>query len=92
MAAHAAASSYGNLSLNDIFRERKSASTDNHLTKEISTNFWNECRFAVPPGTDVSSTNLNTFVKNLLSHLASHGVLRRLFSIKKKTLLAFLNT
>ena len=54
MAAHAVARSYGNLSLNDIFGERKNASTDDHLTKDISANFWNEGRFAVPPGTDVS--------------------------------------
>lgn len=54
MAAHAAAKSYGNLSLNDIFGERKSASTYSDLTKDISANFGNECRFAVPPGNDVS--------------------------------------
>lgn len=55
MAAQAAARSYGNLSLNDIFCERKSTSRDNELTKDISANFWNDCRFAVPPGTDVSA-------------------------------------
>ncbi|KAL9974926.1 hypothetical protein ACROYT_G012032 [Oculina patagonica] len=52
MAVQAAARSYGSLSLNDIFGERKNASRDNELTKDISGNFWNDCRFAVPPGTD----------------------------------------
>ena len=55
MAVQAAAQSYGNLSLNDIFGQRKSASRDNEITSDISANFVNECRFAVPPGTDVSS-------------------------------------
>lgn len=59
MAAHAVARSYGNLSLNDIFGERKKASFDDHLAKDISTNFWNEGRFAVPPGTDVSCIQRN---------------------------------
>jgi len=68
MAVQAAARSYGNLSLNDIFGERKSASRDNELTKDISENFWNDCRFAVPPGTDVSALISN--VGKLLSHLA----------------------
>ena len=67
MAVQAAARSYGNLSLNDIFGERKSSSRDNELTKDISENFWNDCRFAVPPGTDVS-TNISKVCK-LLSHL-----------------------
>lgn len=58
MAAHAAARSYGNLSLKDIFGERKSASAYDDITKDISANFWNECRFAVPPGTDVSIKNI----------------------------------
>ena len=68
MAVHAAARSYGNLSLNDIFGERKSSSRDHELTKDISENFWNDCRFAVPPGTDVST--VISIVCKLLSHLA----------------------
>ena len=68
MAVHAAARSYGNLSLNDIFGERKGSSRDNELTRDISENFWNDCRFAVPPGTDVSTVTSN--VCKLLSHLA----------------------
>ena len=54
MAAHVAARSYGNLSLKDIFGEKKSASSFCDVTKDISANLWNEGRFAVPPGTDVS--------------------------------------
>lgn len=72
MAVQAAARSYGNLSLNDIFGERKNASRDDELTKDISANFWNDCRFAVPPGTDVSSIILNTFCK-VLSHVANRS-------------------
>ena len=68
MAVQAAARSYGNLSLSDVFGERMSASRDNELTKDISDNFWNDCRFAVPPGTDVSALISN--VCKLLSHLA----------------------
>ena len=64
MAAHAAARSYGNLSLNNIFGERKRASSDNQLTKDISANFWNECRFAVPPGTDVRFVNFKHICKS----------------------------
>ena len=69
MAVQAAARSYGNLSLNDIFGDRKSSSRDNELTKDISENFWNDCRFAVPPGTDVST--MISKVCKLLSHLAN---------------------
>lgn len=68
MAVQAAARSYGNLSLNDIFGERKSSSRDNELTKDISGNFWNDYRFALPPGTDVST--IISIVCKLLSHLA----------------------
>ena len=70
MAVQAAAQSYGNLSLNDIFGQRKSASRDKEITSDISANFVNECRFAVPPGTDVSSI-IKTFrqVCKMLSHL-----------------------
>ena len=69
MAVQAAAQSYGSLSLNDIFGERKSASSDCELTKDISANFWNDCRFAVPPGTDVSSKILTRC--KVLSHPAN---------------------
>lgn len=54
MAVQAAAQSYRNLSLNDIFGQRRGASRDEELTRDLSANFLNECRFAVPPGTDVS--------------------------------------
>lgn len=67
MAVQAAARSYGNLSLNDIFGERKSSSRDNELTKDVSGNFWNDYRFAVPPGTDVNTIISNVY--KLLSHL-----------------------
>ena len=67
MAVQAAARSYGNLSLNDIFSQRKSTSRDDELTKDISANVWNDCRFAVPPGTDVSA--VISIVYKLLSHI-----------------------
>lgn len=54
MAVQAAAQSYRNLSLNDIFGQRRGVSRDEELTRDLSANFLNECRFAVPPGTDVS--------------------------------------
>lgn len=72
MAVQAAARSYDSLSLNDIFGERKSASRDDELTKDISANFWNDCRFAVPPGTDVSSIILNQC--KVLSHILANEV------------------
>lgn len=74
MAVQAAARSYGNLSLNDIFGERKSSSRDNELTKEISGNFWNDYRFALPPGTDVST---------IISIVCNCLVIWRRFSILK---------
>lgn len=75
MAAHVAARSYGNLSVKDIFGDRKSDSSCSDITKDISGNLWNECQFAVPPGTDVSQNCICQ--RNLLSHV----LLRPLFSL-----------
>ena len=91
MAVQAAARSYGKVSLNDIFGERKSTSRDNELTKDIVANFGNDCRFAVPPGTDVSAISSN--VCNLLSHLAKVTHIRFLlnhhFSFKRLTIFLY---
>ena len=89
MAVQAAARSYGNLSLNDIFGERKSSSRDNELTKDISGNFWNDYRFALPPGTDVST--IISIVCKLLSHLAIKYIFYHLFSFKRLVMLLYEN-
>lgn len=75
MAARVAARSYENLSMKDIFGGRKSDSSYSDAAKDISGNLWNECRFALPPGSDVS--------QNCICHrnLLSHVLLRYLFSL-----------
>mgnify|MGYP006964523622 CR=1 FL=1 len=75
MAARVAARSYENLSVKDIFGGRKSDSSYSDAARDISGNLWNECRFALPPGSDVS--------QNCICHrnLLSHVLLRYLFSL-----------
>lgn len=67
MAARVAARSYESLSVKDIFGDRKSDSSYSDVTKDISGNLCNECRFALPPGSDVSQNCICD--RNLLSHV-----------------------
>lgn len=54
MAAHALAQAYNNLTLKDLLKRPSNISGEQQLQREVSPNIWNECRFAVPPVTDVS--------------------------------------